>query len=84
MGGEQGGGGFDPYTFTWIYLPETTHCVIFYLIFTFALSFHVVCDTLGCTENEVCRFRDAYGCGCLEGQRPYPETFGRCTALQIT
>ncbi|KAI2650042.1 Alpha-tectorin [Labeo rohita] len=39
--------------------------------------FHVysVCDTLGCTGNEVCRFRDAYGCGCLEGQRPNPKTF---------
>ncbi|XP_016406132.1 alpha-tectorin-like [Sinocyclocheilus rhinocerous] len=40
-------------------------------------GFHVydVCDTLGCTGNEVCHFRDAYGCGCLEGQRPNPETF---------
>ncbi|XP_050951857.1 alpha-tectorin [Labeo rohita] len=43
-------------------------------------SFHVdgspnFCDTLGCTGNEVCRFRDAYGCGCLEGQRPNPKTF---------
>ncbi|KAK2885956.1 hypothetical protein Q8A67_016793 [Cirrhinus molitorella] len=39
--------------------------------------FHVysVCDTLGCTGNEVCQFRDTYGCGCLEGQRPNPETF---------
>ncbi|XP_077073861.1 pancreatic secretory granule membrane major glycoprotein GP2 [Siphateles boraxobius] len=34
-----------------------------------------VCDTLNCTEDEVCRFRDGYGCGCLEGQRPNPETF---------
>ncbi|XP_056100772.1 alpha-tectorin-like [Rhinichthys klamathensis goyatoka] len=39
--------------------------------------FHVydVCDTLGCTGNEVCNFRDDYGCGCMEGQRPNPETF---------
>ncbi|CAM4683270.1 unnamed protein product [Leuciscus chuanchicus] len=43
-------------------------------------SFHVdgspnFCDTLNCTGNEVCRFRDGYGCGCLEGQRPNPEIF---------
>ncbi|RXN17895.1 nidogen and EGF-like domain-containing [Labeo rohita] len=43
-------------------------------------SFHVdgspiLCNTLDCTGNEVCRFRDGYGCGCLEGQRPNPETF---------
>ncbi|XP_058618388.1 uncharacterized protein si:dkey-9l20.3 [Onychostoma macrolepis] len=40
-------------------------------------GFHVydVCDTLGCTGNEVCRFRDGYGCGCLEVQRQNPETF---------
>ncbi|ROL52181.1 Sushi, nidogen and EGF-like domain-containing protein 1, partial [Anabarilius grahami] len=34
-----------------------------------------VCDTLNCTRNEVCHFRDGYGCGCLEGQRPNPESF---------
>ncbi|KTG35460.1 hypothetical protein cypCar_00033723, partial [Cyprinus carpio] len=40
-------------------------------------GFHVydVCDTLGCTGKEVCRFRETYGCGCLEGQKPNPETF---------
>lgn len=62
------------------------------IIFWLSLSFHVVCDTLGCTGKEVCRFRETYGCGCLEGQKPNPETFGRCynvfccrcTALQIT
>ncbi|XP_026054844.1 uncharacterized protein LOC113040855 [Carassius auratus] len=39
--------------------------------------FHVydVCDTLGCTGQEVCSFRDAYGCSCLEGQKHNPETF---------
>ncbi|KAL1249533.1 hypothetical protein QQF64_020538 [Cirrhinus molitorella] len=39
--------------------------------------FHVydVCDTLDCHGNEVCHFRDGYGCGCLEGERPNPETF---------
>ncbi|XP_059384609.1 alpha-tectorin [Carassius carassius] len=39
--------------------------------------FHVydVCDTLGCTGQEVCSFRDAYGCSCLEGQKLNPETF---------
>lgn len=63
--------------------------VLFYIsylatmIFCFFISFHLVCDTLNCTGNEVCRFRDGYGCGCLEGQRPNPEIFGKFAKADV-
>ncbi len=52
----------------------TAHAFCALIIFFSVL----VCNT--CTENETCQKRGGvYGCGCLQGQRPNPEIFGKCS-----